>query len=81
LEDRFGDDRFERSRERFEVIVDWLGGEESGGVEHCDLETRLASDGRELLRVLFQDHLDLWNALGLTETGLVGLVSNFILLV
>jgi hypothetical protein len=59
LEDRSGDDRFERSRERFEVIVDWLGGEESGGVEHSDLEARLASDGRELLRVLFQDHLDL----------------------
>jgi hypothetical protein len=58
-EDRSGVDRFGRSRERFEVILDWLGGEESGGLEHSDLEARLLFDGRELLRVLFQDHLDL----------------------
>jgi hypothetical protein len=54
-----GEDRFDRSRERFAVMLDWLGGEESRGLEHSDLEARLASDGRELLRVLFQDHLDL----------------------
>jgi hypothetical protein len=54
-----GVDRFARSREQFELIVGWLGGEESDGLEHSDLECRLQSDGRELLRVLFQDHLDL----------------------
>lgn len=59
LDDRRGVDRFARSREQFEVILGWLGGEESGGVEHSDLELRLQSDGRELLRVLLQDHLDL----------------------
>jgi hypothetical protein len=58
-DDRPGEDRFDRSREQFEVIVGWLGGEESGGLEHSELEARLASDGRELLRMLFQDHLDL----------------------
>jgi len=57
--DRSGADRFVRSRERFEVIVGWLGGEQSDGLEHSDLESRLACDGRELLRALLQDHLDL----------------------
>ena len=36
----------------------WLGGEQSDGLEHSDLESRLACDGRELLRALLQDHLD-----------------------
>ena len=58
-QDRRGEDRFGRSRERFELILDWLASEESGGLEHSDLESRLQSDGRALLRVLFQDHLDL----------------------
>ena len=58
-DDRSGEDRFERSRERFELIVEWLGGEQSNGLEHSDLESQLACDGRELLRALFQDHLDL----------------------
>jgi hypothetical protein len=58
-EGRTGEDRFARSRERFELIVDWLGGEESDGLEHSDLESRLACEGRELLRGLFQEHLDL----------------------
>jgi hypothetical protein len=58
-EDRGAEDPFGRSRERFAVIVDWLGDEPAGGLEHSELEARLACDGRELLRVLFQDHLDL----------------------
>jgi hypothetical protein len=57
--DRSGVDRFERSRERFELMLERLGGEESGALEHSELEALLASDGRELLRVLLQDHLDL----------------------
>ena len=57
--DRPGGDRFERSRERFEVIVGWLDGEEAGGLEHSELELRIETHGRELLRALFQDHLDL----------------------
>jgi hypothetical protein len=57
--DRPGGDRFERSRERFELIVGWLDGEEAGGLEHSQLELRIETHGRELLRALFQDHLDL----------------------
>jgi len=58
-QDREPGDAFARSREQFGVILDWLGGERSDRVEHSDLESRLACDGRELLRVLLQDHLDL----------------------
>src|ERR1019366_2521292 len=54
-----GEDRFGRSRERFEQMLGWLDGEGSGRLEPFDLESRLESDGRELLRSLFQDHLDL----------------------
>lgn len=58
-EGRSGGDRFERSRERFALIVGWVGGEEARELEHSALESRIESDGRELLRLLFQDHLDL----------------------
>ena len=57
--DRSGEDRFERSREQFELIVGWLDGEEADGLEHAALESWIESEGRELLRVLFQDRLDL----------------------
>jgi hypothetical protein len=57
--DGAGGDRFKRSRERFELIVGWLEGEEAGGFEHSQLESRIEADGRELLRTLLQDHLDL----------------------
>jgi len=57
--DRLGGARFERARERFELIVGWLDDEEAGGLEHSQLESRLEADGRELLCALFQDHLDL----------------------
>jgi len=54
-----GGDRFARSREQFELIVGWLDGEEADGLEHAALESRIESEGRELLRALFQDRLDL----------------------
>jgi hypothetical protein len=54
-----GGGRFARSRERFELILDWLGGEEAGELEHAALESRIESEGRELLCALLQDHLDL----------------------
>jgi hypothetical protein len=54
-----GEDRFARSREQFELIVGWLGGEEADGLEHAALESWIESEGRELLRALFQDRLDL----------------------
>lgn len=39
--------------------MDFLTGGEAGALEHGELEDRLVSDGRELLRQLYQDHLDL----------------------
>ena len=54
-----GEDPFGRSRERFEEIVAWLDAQEAAGLEHGELESRLQSEGRELVRCLFQDHLDL----------------------
>lgn len=40
-------------------LAGFLGGEESGRLSHVELEQRLNVDGAELLRQLFQDHLDL----------------------
>ena len=52
-------DGFAASRDRFEVVAGWLGGEEAAGLRAAGLESRLDTDGRELLRQLLQDHLDL----------------------
>ncbi|MGB0091095.1 MAG: ISKra4 family transposase [Solirubrobacteraceae bacterium] len=54
-----GEDAFGRSRERFEQIVGWLDAQEAVGLEQGELESRLETEGRELVRCLFQDHLDL----------------------
>lgn len=53
------DDGFARSRARFEEVVGFLDGDGAGGLSHAELEDRLNTDGRELVRLLFQDHLDL----------------------
>ena len=39
--------------------MEFLDGAESAGLAHAELEDRLRTDGFELLRLLFQDHLDL----------------------
>jgi hypothetical protein len=52
-------DGFARSRHRFEEVVGFLDGQAAAGLTHAELEDRLHSEGRELLRMLFQDHLDL----------------------
>jgi len=39
-------------------LAGFLGGEESGRLSHVELEQRLRVEGAELLRQLFQDHLD-----------------------
>jgi hypothetical protein len=49
---------FARSREAFAGIEEWLEGPEAAGLEHAELEERLAARGRELLRLQLQDHLD-----------------------
>lgn len=50
---------FSRSDALYGSLVGFLSGEEARGLTHDELETRLATCGRELLRQLFQDHLDL----------------------
>jgi hypothetical protein len=57
--ERPGEDAFARSRGRFEAIVGWMEDADSDGLEHSELEERLQSDGRELLRSLFEDKLEL----------------------
>ena len=47
------------SRGRFEALVSFLGGDCAAALTHDELEARLQADGRELLRGLLQDHLDL----------------------
>jgi hypothetical protein len=58
-DDAAGIDAFAASRERFETMVSFLHAEQAGALEHAELETRLDTQGRELLRQLLQDHLDL----------------------
>ncbi|NNN14129.1 MAG: hypothetical protein HKL81_10340 [Acidimicrobiaceae bacterium] len=50
---------YKRSLECFEAVVGWLNSEEVPWLSHGDLEAQLDMKGRELLRQLFQDHLDL----------------------
>jgi len=52
-------EEFSRSAERFWTLAGWLSGEQARGLEHGQLEARLEEDGRELIRTLLQDHLDL----------------------
>jgi hypothetical protein len=53
------DECFVASRARFEGILAFLGSQEASTLSHSELESRLAADGWELLRQLYQDHLDL----------------------
>jgi len=53
------EDGFARSRAHFEEVVGFLDGQGASGLSHAELEDRLNNDGRELLRLLYQDHLDL----------------------
>jgi hypothetical protein len=52
-------DGFAQASACFGEIVGWLVGPDAGGLEHGRLEQELGARGRELLRVLLQDHLDL----------------------
>ena len=53
------DAAFTVSRARFEQTCSFLGGHEASGLTHGELEQRLTVDLRELVRQLYQDHLDL----------------------
>src|SRR5580658_3233382 len=49
---------FERSREAFGRVQEWLAGPEAAGLDHGAVEEELAARGREIQRLLLQDHLD-----------------------
>jgi hypothetical protein len=53
---------FAPSREQFETIVNHLRSTAAGDLKHGEIEEYLESAGREMLRRLFQDHLDLRRA-------------------
>ena len=50
---------FGAGRETFESVVGFLDGAEAAAMEHAELEAELDTRGRELMRRLLQDHLDL----------------------
>ncbi len=52
-------DAFAGSQAQFAAVTDWLDGCEAAGLEHAELEDQLEVKGRQLLRRLLQDHLDL----------------------
>ena len=52
-------DGFAQSRGCFAGIEEWLSGSVAAGLTHAELEEQLGARGRELLRRLCQDHLDL----------------------
>jgi len=52
-------DAFSASRARFEQVCCFMGGEEASGLTHGELEARLTIDVRDVVRQLYQDHLDL----------------------
>lgn len=54
-----GADGFDRSRAQLEQIVEQLSTVEADELEHGELEVMLEREGRELLRQLLQDRLDL----------------------
>src|SRR3954453_10880339 len=52
------DEAFTGAREHFAETEEWLAGE-AAGLLHAELEEQLEVRGRELVRRLFQGHLDL----------------------
>jgi hypothetical protein len=51
--------RFSLSKEKFELSVRRLSSEDVLRMDHSDLEALVDREGREILRQLYQDHLDL----------------------
>ena len=52
------DQPFHSAYEKFIEITDHLSSEMAGDKTHSAIEAYLETDGRELLRLLLQDHLD-----------------------
>jgi hypothetical protein len=52
------EEAFTGAREQFAATEEWLAGD-AAGLQHAELEEQLKERGRELIRRLFQGHLDL----------------------
>lgn len=52
-------DTFAPARNSFEEMVAWLEGTESAALTHAELEDQVERRGREVQRLMLQDHLDL----------------------
>ena len=52
------EESFARSREAFAQVQEWLAGPQAAGLDHAAVEEELAARGREIQRLLLQDHLD-----------------------
>jgi len=52
-------DPFGTSRATFESLAVWLGSDEAAGLQHAALEAAIVERGRDLLRQLHQDQMDL----------------------
>ncbi|HEX9539563.1 MAG TPA: ISKra4 family transposase [Streptosporangiaceae bacterium] len=63
---------FTRSQEAFAQIEEWLDGPGAARLEHAALEEQLEARGREMLRLLLQDHLDLRSAREQRHEGVTG---------
>ena len=50
---------FGAAREKFEALAEQLGSAETMSMTHSEVESLVESEGREVLRLLVQDHLDL----------------------
>jgi hypothetical protein len=62
---------FVAAREHFEDLITRLNGEETARMTHAEVERLLDTGGRELIRRLFQGHLDA-RGVGETTTTVVG---------
>ena len=49
---------YDQARNNFEHIVGYLDSEEASSMTHSDLERELEKKGRELMRILLQEHLE-----------------------
>jgi hypothetical protein len=63
---------FERSQALFAGLVEWVAGEQALGLEHSELEARLAQDARALARQVLQDQLDLRARVEQRADGVIG---------
>ncbi len=60
------ENEFSMASIKFEEMVQWLSSGESKKMTHSEIESQIQEDGRELLRLLLQSHLD---ARGLCNVG------------